>query len=268
MCRCLNITRNRFYYQRIPKLNTEELKLGAKVSEIFKQSYRAYGTRRIQAELRRQGITLSRRKISNIMASHQLVSKYTQKRYRVNLSGSNEAIVKNELNREFDVGQQRKVLVTDLTYVRVKERWHYLCVIVDIANREIVAHSAGRHKSAELVMQALSQVSFSLSEIDLFHSDRGKEFDNHLLDECFAIFGITRSLSHKGCPYDNAVAEATFKAIKTEFVSNQLFDSLEQLKLQFCHYVDWFNYTRLHSSLNYQTPIEYRSKMNDLIFLV
>ncbi|OCG61410.1 IS3 family transposase [Gilliamella sp. GillExp13] len=72
------------------------------------------------------------------------------------------------------------------------------------------------------------------------------------------LIGIKRSLSRKGCPYGNAIAESTFKAVKTEFVSNTIFDSLAQLKLEFNHYVDWFNYNRLHSTLNYQSLIEYK----------
>ncbi|WP_442902737.1 IS3 family transposase [Gilliamella sp. Nev3-1] len=69
---------------------------------------------------------------------------------------------------------------------------------------------------------------------------------------------MQRSLSHKGYPYDNTVAEAKFKAVKTEFVSNTIFDSLEQLRLPFNHYIDWFNDNRFHSSLNYPSPIEYK----------
>lgn len=64
-------------------------------------------------------------------------------------------------------------------------------------------------------MQAISQISMSLKSIELFHSDRRKEFDNHLIDDCLAAFGVKCSLSGKGCPYDNTVAEATFKAVKT-----------------------------------------------------
>ncbi|MFQ0971165.1 IS3 family transposase [Gilliamella sp. BG1] len=228
------------------------------MGKIFNTNYHAYGTRRLQAELRKQGITVSRRRIGRIMAKNGWVSKYTCKKYCIHKEKSNESLVGNELNREFDIGQPRNILVTDLTYVRVKQRWHYLCVIVDISNREIVGRSAGRHKTAALVMQAMSQIPMNLQTIELFHSDRGKEFDNHLIDECLTAFGIKQSLSRKGCPYDNAIAESTFKAVKTEFVSNTIFDSLAQLKLEFNHYVDWFNYNRIHSTLNYQSPIEYK----------
>ncbi|OCG19311.1 MULTISPECIES: IS3 family transposase [unclassified Gilliamella] len=242
----------------LDKWITQYQTTGSFIAKIFNNNYRAYGTRRLQAELRKQGITVSRHRIGRIMAKNGWVSKYTCKKYCIQTEKSHESPVGNELNREFDIGQPQKILVTDLTYVRVKQRWHYLCVIVDISNREIVGRRAGRHKPAALVMQAMSQIPMNLQTIELFHSDRGKEFDNHLIDECLTAFGITRSLSRKGCPYDNAIAESTFKAVKTEFVSNTIFDSMAQLKLEFNHYVDWFNYNRLHSTLNDHSPIEYQ----------
>ena len=69
---------------------------------------------------------------------------------------------------------------------------------------------------------------------------------------------MQRSLSRKGCPYDNAVAEATFKVIKTEFVWNETFHTLEELKLKLWDYIHWYNHCRIHSSLGYQTPVQYR----------
>ncbi len=71
-------------------------------------------------------------------------------------------------------------------------------------------------------------------------------------------FNIDRSLSKKGCPYDNAVAEATYKIIKTEFVFNRIFGSFEELETELFDYVHWYNNIRIHSSLNYLTPIEYK----------
>ena len=101
-------------------------------------------------------------------------------------------------------------------------------------------------------------VSGSLEKISVFHTDRGNEFKNQLIEETLEAFDITRSLSSKGCPYDNAVAEATFKIIKTEFVKDQTFANLNALKLQLADYVNWFNNHRLHSSLGYLTPVEYQ----------
>lgn len=79
-----------------------------------------------------------------------------------------------------------------------------------------------------------------------------------LLSIAYPVFDIQRSLSTKGCPYDNAVAEATFKVFKTEFVCGRNFESLEKLKLELSDYVHWFNNIRIHGSLNYLTPVNYR----------
>ena len=88
--------------------------------------------------------------------------------------------------------------------------------------------------------------------------DRGNEFKNQTIEELLEAFDIERSLSHKGCPYDNAVAEATFKIIKTEFLWNETFADLDELKLKLWDYVNWYNHHRTHSSLGYLTPVQYR----------
>jgi len=92
----------------------------------------------------------------------------------------------------------------------------------------------------------------------MFHTDRGSEFDNALIDGLLEGFQISRSLSMKGCPYDNAVAEATFKMIKAEFVSGHHFDKFDQLQLELADYVDWFNNMRLHGTLGYLSPVDYK----------
>jgi transposase InsO family protein len=95
-----------------------------------------------------------------------------------------------------------------------------------------------------------------VKDIQIFHTDHGNEFKNQAIDETLKTFEIQRSLSHKGCPYDNAVAEATFKIIKTEFVRNQTFSSLYHLQIELADYVNWFNNDRIPSSLGY--PAKYR----------
>lgn len=123
---------------------------------------------------------------------------------------------KNLVKREFDDHSQYNVVVRDLTYVRVGNNWNYICVLIDLFNREIIGYSAGKNKDALLAHKAFARINTNLKNIQIFHTDRGNEFKNKLLDEILETFHIQRSLSMKGCPYDNAVAEATFKIIKTE----------------------------------------------------
>ncbi|HAP3961987.1 MULTISPECIES: IS3 family transposase, partial [Enterococcus] len=93
-----------------------------------------------------------------------------------------------------------------------------------------------------------------------FHTDRGKEFDNQAIDELLTTFDINRSLSHKGCPFDNAVAESTYKSLKVEFVYQYTFETLQQLDLELFDYVNWWNHLRLHGTLGYETPVGYRNQ--------
>lgn len=124
--------------------------------------------------------------------------------------------------------------------------------------KEIIGYAAGKHKTADLVYKAFSKIKCDLSKINIFHTDRGNEFKNKIIDEVLETFKIERSLSKKGCPYDNAVAEATYKIIKTEFAFNRIFENFEELETELFDYVNWYNNIRIHSSLNYLTPIEYK----------
>jgi putative transposase len=260
MCKVLQVSRSTYYYES--KQKTDESELTAAVIDIFKASRNNYGTRKIKHELAKRELIVSRRRIGRIMKQEGLVSTYTTAQFHPQKASCNESKIENVVNREFDEQPYRNVVVSDLTYVRVGMNWNYICVLVDLFNREIIGYSAGSHKTAKLVKQAFMTVSGNLENIHIFHTDRGVEFKNQLIDETLENFNITRSLSHKGCPYDNAVAEATFKIIKTEFVKNQIFMNLDALKLHLADYVNWFNNHRIHSSLGYLTPVEYR--MNNL----
>jgi len=166
--------------------------------------------------------------------------------------------VANLVSRKFDGHEYMNVVVSDLTYVRVGVNWNYICVLIDLFNREIIGYSSGRNKDASLVAKTFARVGDNLSKINVFHTDRCNELKNGLIDETLEAFDIKRSLSMKGCPYDNAVSEATFKVIKTEFAKNYIFNSLDELALELADYVNWFNHHIIHSALGYLTRNQYK----------
>ncbi len=264
MCDVLQIPRSTYYYHlhkcEDDEKQAEEADLQERIYTIFKQSRNNYGTRKIKKELEKQDMMVSRRHIGGIMKDLGLVSNYTVAYYRPQKKQSNEATIANVLNREFQQEKELSVLVSDLTYVRIGKKWHYVCLFVDLFNRELVGASAGPNKDAALVYKALSSIKGNLTNVQLFHTDRGSEFDNQLMAEATEAFGIQRSLSAKGCPYDNAVAEATYKSFKIEFVYQRTFHSLEQLDLELWDYVNWFNHIRIHQTLGYLTPTEFKQQ--------
>jgi putative transposase len=255
MCLVLQVPRSTYYYES--KATSIKDEVSPKIIEIFKASRNNYGTRKIKVELKKLGYIVSRRKIGRIMKQNGLVSNYTVAQYKPHVAKCNEDKIANELNRDFNTKQPYAVVVSDLTYVRVAKKWNYVCLLIDLFNREIIGYSAGANKDASLVYRAFAGIKNRLDAITLFHTDRGNEFKNKIIDEVLDTFKIKRSLSMKGCPYDNAVAEATFKIFKTEFAKNYHFESLEHLELMLADYVNWFNNIRIHSTLGYLSPKEY-----------
>ena len=257
MCKLLKIARQTYYYE--PVVRKDETHLEENIRAIYDSSDSAYGAREIKQGLARQGLTVSRRKIVRITIKLGLISKYTVATFKPQPSEKVEDHkAKNELQQQFNGHMPLVAVVSDLTYMRVNGHWNYVCVIVDLFNREIIGFAAGIHKDAQLVCCAIASIRADLRQIQIFHSDRGREFVNGELDEIIATFSITRSLSKAGCPYDNAVAEATFKLVKTEFVRGNSFQSMTHLRAELKRYVQWFNNERFHSSLNYMTPTEVR----------
>ncbi|HDC5280227.1 TPA: IS3 family transposase [Staphylococcus aureus] len=258
----LKILRSTYYdsiKRKDNKITKDDSNVEHAVINIFNANRKVFATRRIKNHLNDKGHTVSRRKIGRIMKKYNLVSVYTKAKYKNHPKETNEKLIKNHLNRAFNREQPMETLVSDLTYVKVAGTWHYICLFIDLFNREIVGYSAGKNKDANLVSKAISRINHNLEQIKLFHTDRGKEFDNHLIDEVLETFKIKRSLSTKGCPYDNAVAEATMKAMKTEFVKQMQFENLEQLKTELFDYVNWYNNFRPHSSLQYLTPVAFKN---------
>ena len=262
-CACLGISRSSYYYEAKPP--RDETALEKAVQTAFEENRCLYGSRKLKRVLATRGIILSGRKICQIMRRLGLESAYTCRKYRSHTKKVNDAATANLLDRQFDDQVQLAAVVGDLTYVRVGAKWHYICILLDLHNREIIGFSSGAHKDAALVYTAFASVKVNLARIQMFHTDRGCEFDNLLIDELLETFGIRRSLSLRGCPYDNAVAEATFKLIKTEFVNRRSFHTPEQLALELADYVHWFNHFRIHGALGFMSPLQF--KLHSLSFL-
>ena len=175
-----------------------------------------------------------------------LVSNYTVKQFKAtkNASSSKEGV--DLVNQNFSNKERLDIVVSDLTYVRVGDKWHYVCIMLDLFNREIIGYSSGPNKDANLVIKAFSSIKLPLRKINIFHSDNGNEFLNNMVELLLERFNIQRSLSKKGCPYDNAVSEAGFKIIKTEFTNNKIFKNQLELEIELFDYVNWYNNIRIH----------------------
>ena len=258
-CEILGVPRSTYYAMRGRAEPAEAPDPAAEeVAAAFEESRGRYGARKIKASLARMGIVLSRRRIGRIMKGKGLISVYADAKFKPSRSNADEADAPNIVNREFDGRAPRTHVVSDLAYVRMEARWCYVCLLIDPCNREIVGHAAGERKDAGLVKSAFATLSVPLDGIEVFRTDRGPEFNSAAIDELLDVFEIKRSLSAKGCPYDNSVDESTNKIPKAEFVYRERFSTLRELQAKLSDYVNWYNNFRLHSTLGYMSPVEFR----------
>ncbi|GHU41781.1 integrase [Clostridia bacterium] len=258
LCKCLGLARTLYYYEAHPRKPDTEAE--NEVIAIFHASRKNYGQVKIQQKMRRKGYVISRHRIGCIMTKYGLVSSYCLRRHKQKSAPVNNDCTGNKLERNFKDKQPLEVVVSDLTYVDVNKKWHYICLLVELSHREIIGHAAGAYKDAELVRQAFYSVKEDLRNIGLFHTDRGSEFKNEIIEAILKTFGIERSLSRKGTPIDNAVVESMYDIVKTEFVYGETFESLQDLQQKLDEWVWWYNNERIHGSLNFMTPKESRQK--------
>lgn len=257
MCKFLKISRSTYYYKENPR--EIDVALENKVIKEFRKSRNNYGTRKLKKELAKHGFSVSRRKIGDIMRKYNLVSNYTIRQKKHDKSKVNNDDIANVVDRKFDDRKKYEVVVSDLTYINIAGKWCYLCLLLDLCGRRIIGSAVGNHKDAKLVQTAFYSVQVDLRQVGIFHTDRGSEFKNNAIEQILTAFGIQRSLSAKWTPYDNAVAESMYNIVKTEFVFPNEFNTLDDFKLQWFDYVNWYNNVRIHGSLNYHTPNEWHN---------
>ena len=216
-----------------------------------------YGARKIKAALERKGVAASRRRIGNIMRERDMRARTRADDPNRAGRGSTRPGPRTCRTRGSDGYAPRTRPAGDLTYVRVGGGWAYVCLLADLANRGIAGHSAGRTRDASLVLAAFATLDFPLTDVQVFHDDRGGGFDNTGIDEPFDVFGIKGSLPRKGNPYDNAVVESTDRLLKKELVYRNHYTTIEQLRRDLNDYVWWSDNQRLHSTLGYRSPKEF-----------
>ena len=258
-CEILGVPRSTYYCLRPrPEPPPAPDPVEPDVLAVHAESKGRYGARKAKASLERRGVVASRRRISRIMRENGLSSAYGRKRFEAHPGKPSEAELPNVLDRSFDGYAPRTRVCSDLACVRAGGSWCYACPLVDLCNREIVGRSAGSSKGAKLVKAAFATLESPISDIEVSRTDRGSGFDNAEIDLMLETFGIERSPSAKGCPYDNAVDESTNKILKAELVYRDSFSDLRDPQAKLSDYVHWYNNLRIRSTLGYMSPVEFR----------
>lgn len=171
MCRKLRVPRSLVYYKK--KTRKIDSDLENAIIKKFRKSRNNYGSRKIRIELAKRNIIASKRRIRRIMDKYGLVSNYTIKQFKVRKTSCNEEKIENKVDREY-----LEVIIDDLTYVRVRDKWCYICILIDLFN---IGYSAGARKDSRLAYDAFLSSSVNLFKMRVFHTDRGIVFTITLL---------------------------------------------------------------------------------------
>ena len=167
---------------------------------------------------------------------------------------------KNLLNQEFQAEKLRTKMVSDITYIYVRNYgWTYLATVEDLCSRAIIGYSYGKTIDADLVIEAIknAQKKGKFKEQAIFHSDLGSQYTSKKVEEYLKEMGLRHSYSKKGYPYDNACMESFNAIIKKEEVNLKEYETYEEAKLAIFEFIEgWYNRKRIHSAINYQTPYE------------
>lgn len=266
MCKVLGVTRSYYYKvislaQAINQDVNSELELDVEVKRLFELNNGVYGSRRISAIINKSNssIVTSRYVINKSLKRQNLVNVYCKKKKFMPYSKSKTAVqsVANLLDQNFTGYSINEVITSDLTYIPFKDKFFYICFLLDLHNREIVGFSVGEHHNTELVMKAFYTSSINMNLMSIFHSDRGGEFRGIELLNYLDQHGIQRSMSKPGCPFDNAPSERLFRIFKAEWMKTN-YSNITSLLIDVTDFVQWYNYFRIHSSLDYKSPVEHR----------
>jgi len=269
----MRISKNSYYNwlntKDLDKTNPIKTNLKERIKSIFEESREIYGSYRIQKMLEREDLKYSRSYIGLLMKEMGLKSILKRKFVVTTDSKHSFPIAKNELDRDFSSLKLGEKWVSDITYIRVKDNWNYLTTIMDLADRKIVGWSLSEDMTTDnTVMRAWLSARQNRDIIDgfMFHSDRGVQYASNKMTYLFSFNRkITQSMSRKGNCWDNAVAESFFKTIKYEWLYRFKFNSYNQLYRSIEDYIKWYNTKRIHSSLDYLSPLEMEMKLRKII---
>lgn len=266
-CEACSVSRGGYYdwlKRPVSERALENDRLIARIRSIHEESDNTYGSPRVTAKLRSEGLEIGEVRIARLMRKEEIVSE-SVKKFKITTTDSNHDLP--IADRIFETEHAKCVMAPnqvwtgDLTYVWTEEGWLFLAVFLDIFSRKIVGHAADDNMRAELVLEALAMAlgrqDVKRDEL-IAHTDRGSQYAGEKFRSKLNLVGIIASMSRRGNCYDNAHVESFFHSLKTELVYRRKFKTREEAKRAIFEWIEtWYNRQRLHSSLDYNTPEQY-----------
>lgn len=270
-CRVLGVARSGYYKWLHAKPRTrsvDDAVLAAEVKEVFDNHRGRYGAPRVRRALQRRGPRPSKKRVARMMRLLGLRA-HTPRRFRKTTdSRRTKRIAPNLLQRNFTVRAPNRVLAGDITYIATTDGWLFLAVLLDLYSRRVVGWAMSDRIDTELALSAL-RMAAATRELEpnwIHHTDRDCRYGSDDYLAALRQLNARASMSRKADCWDNAVSESFFATLEKELLALQPLQSRTETRKQVAEYIEnYYNLVRLHSHLDYVSPVEFETNVPQLI---
>ena len=267
-CAAVDVSRAGFYdwQARRDAGPTARQVADAEIVDLMRQIHAAsdgnYGVPRMHRELRRAGLSINHKRVRRLMRIAGLTGRFRVRKVRTTVPGPDGYVIADLVGRRFEPGPPDLAWCQDITYIATGEGWLFLASVLDLGSRRLLGYAMADHMRTELVLDALDMAvtarggPANIASV-IAHADRGSQYtSNEYIDYCLAR-QLRPSVGRTGICYDNAVAESFWESLKRECLQGRMFATRAEARRAIFRWVNWYNTTRLHSTLNHIPPVEW-----------
>lgn len=237
--------------------------LAVEVAATHARSKNRYGSPRVHRALRKRGVRVGCKRVARLMRKQGLVAKQKRRYRRTTDSKHAYPIAPNVLERDFRPEAPNEAWAGDVTYIHTAEGWAYLAVLLDLYSRRVVGWALSDANDTKLALDVLERAvsSRGVHRGLVQHTDRGSPYASAEYRRALDQHGIVASMSRTGDCWDNAVAESFFATLRAELVDHESYATREAAERALREYIECFyNLERLHSFLDYVSPVQFELK--------
>jgi len=260
MCRVLEVSTSGYYAwlkrSRSKRVREDET-LTQRIKKIHTRSKGTYGAPRIHAQLAKEGVRVGRKRVARLMRAAEIQGVSRRKRYGTTQRQADARPAPDLVERDFSTNGPNKLWVADITYVASWSGWLYLAVVLDAWSRRVVGWAMDTHLRTQLVLDALTMAVRQRRPKDVVHhSDQGSQYTSLAFGKRCREAGVRPSMGSVGDCFDNALCESFFATLECELLDRESFHSPTQARQAVFAFIEgWYNPHRLHSALDYTSPI-------------
>lgn len=263
LCSVLGVSTSGYYDwvdRPLSETQKHNNRLVTKIRCYHQASRCIYGSPRIQRDLLADGEQVSRQRVARLMHKEGIQSKRVKRFIVTTNSKATTAPAPDRLQRQFRTAKANQAWVSDTTFIRTRQGWLYLAVLLDLYSRQVVGWAMSDRNDTKLVADALMMAIWRRGNLKdvIVHSDQGSTYASGHYRSLLKSNGMLCSMSRKGECHDNAVAESFFGTLKTELVDDEDYRTRQEARQSLFEYIEvFYNRQRRHSYLGYISPEEY-----------